>query len=187
MVLKDFKMTKDGRYINNYELTYLNKEGCNKIYEMVSREKYENAQDIGKKTAGVIIAAFIEDKGIEKVLLVKEFRMGVNEYVYAFPAGLSEAGESVIQTAARELKEETGMEISEIVDILPPAYSCTGITDEKTILVFCKVTGKIEECSFADEEISASLYTKQEVDKLLKNESFSARTQAICKLWTLMK
>ena len=182
MKLKNFKMTKNGNYLNNYELTYINKAGNDKVYEMVSREKYKNTNDIGKNTAGVIIAAFTDDKE-EKILLVKEFRMGVNEYVYAFPAGLTDDGETAEQTAKRELKEETGMEISKITDVLRPAYSCTGITDEKTVIVFCKVKGKIEDCTFDDEDITARLYTKEEVKALLANETFSARTQAICYLW----
>ena len=134
MKLKNFRMTKSGNYLNNYELTYINKAGNDKVYEMVSREKYKDVNDVGKKTAGVIIAAFTNDGKEEKILLVREFRMGVNEYVYAFPAGLSDADETVEQTAARELKEETGMEISEITDVLRPAYSCTGM--KKLLLYF---------------------------------------------------
>ena len=182
MKLKNFKMTKSGNYLNNYELTYINKAGNDKVYEMVSREKYKDVNDVGKKTAGVIIAAFTDDKE-EKILLVKEFRMGVNEYVYAFPAGLTDDGETAEQTAKRELKEETGMEISKITDVLRPAYSCTGITDEKTVIVFCKVKGKIEDCTFDDEDITAGLYTKEEVKILLAEKTFSARTQAVCYLW----
>ena len=108
MKLKNFRMTKSGNYLNNYELTYINKAGNDKVYEMVSREKYKDVNDVGKKTAGVIIVAFTNDGEEEKILLVREFRMGVNEYVYAFPAGLSDADETVEQTATRELKEETG-------------------------------------------------------------------------------
>ncbi|MBD9219489.1 MAG: NUDIX hydrolase [Clostridiales bacterium] len=183
MKLKNFRMTKSGNYLNNYELTYINKAGNDKVYEMVSREKYKDVNDVGKKTAGVIIAAFTNDGEEEKILLVREFRMGVNEYVYAFPAGLSDADETVEQTAARELKEETGMEISEITDVLRPAYSCTGITDEKTVVAFCKSKGNISECTFDDEDITAGLYTKEEVKTLLAEKTFSARTQAVCYLW----
>ncbi|GFI61200.1 hypothetical protein IMSAG049_00357 [Clostridiales bacterium] len=86
--------------------------------------------------------------------------------------------------AARELKEETGMEIAEILDILSPSFSCTGVTDEKSVLVICNLAGEIGECDFPDEEIHAGLYTKEEVKRLLENECFSARTQAVCYLWT---
>jgi len=179
MELKDFRCTKKGKYLNNYELTYINKKGNDKVYEMVSRDKYCDDTKIGEKVSGVVIAAFKK----EKVLLAREFRMGVNKYVYSFPAGLIDDGETPVQAAKRELIEETGMRITKIKDVLKPSYSCTGITDEKTVIVFCEADGEVHECEFADEEICASFYTKEEVRLLLENESFSSRTQAICYLW----
>ena len=71
MKLKNFRMTKSGNYLNNYELTYINKAGNDKVYEMVSREKYKDVNDVGKKIAGVIIAAFTNDGEEEKILLVR--------------------------------------------------------------------------------------------------------------------
>ena len=95
-----------------------------------------------------------------------------------------EEGETPEQTAARELKEETGLDIIKIRDILKPSFSCTGITDEKSYFVLCDIDGTIEGSTFPDEEITAGLYTREEVKKLLGNETFSARTQAVCYLWT---
>ena len=110
MKLKDFKQTKKGKFLSSYELTYINKEGKDKIYEMVSRESDLSAESVGKKTAGVAIAGFKDGK----ILLIREFRMGVNRYVTAFPAGLIEDGESPEEAADRELREETGMRIVKI-------------------------------------------------------------------------
>ena len=110
--------------------------------------------------------------------------MGVNQWVWAFPAGLIDRNETAKQAAARELKEETGMDIVSVTDILNPSFSCTGVTDEKSYFVFCKVDGNIQECDFPDEDIKAGLYTKEEVRKLLETEVFSARTQAVCYLWS---
>ena len=179
MKLKGFRQTKQGRYLSSYELAYENKEGKEKIYEMVSREKNLSADSIGEKTAGIAIAGF---KG-DEVLLIKEFRMGVNTYVWAFPAGLIEDGESPEDAARRELKEETGMEIIKIKDMLNPSFSCSGVTDETSMIVFCEVDGEIENSKFADEEIEAKLLTKYEVRKLMDEEMFAARTQSICYLW----
>lgn len=179
MKLKNFKQTKAGKFLSNYEITYENKEGKDKVYEMVSRENNLSSDSVGEKVAGVAIAGF---KG-DKTLLTKEFRMGVNKYVWAYPAGLIEEGETPAEAAARELKEETGMDIVKIKDILPPSFSCTGVTDEKSVIVFCEVDGNLEDCNFPDEEIHAGLYTKEEVRELLETKEFSARTQSICYLW----
>ena len=83
MELRKFKQVKKGKFLSSYEITYLNKAGREKIYEMVSRESDLSALSVGKKTAGVAIAGFKDDK----VLLIREFRLGVNGYVWAFPAG----------------------------------------------------------------------------------------------------
>ena len=180
MRLKSLKQIRKGRFLSGYELTYSNKEEKDKVYEMVSREEDLSADTIGKRTAGVAIAGFKDDR----VLLIKEFRMGVNQWVWAFPAGLIDGNETAKQAAARELKEETGMDIVSVTDILNPSFSCTGVTDEKSYFVFCKVDGNIQECDFPDEDIKAGLYTKEEVRKLLETEVFSARTQAVCYLWS---
>lgn len=179
MKLKDFRQTKMGKFLSSYELTYMNKEGKEKVYEMVSRESNLSALSVGKRTAGVAVAGFMADR----ILLIKEFRMGVNGYVWAFPAGLIDGDETPEQAARRELKEETGLNITKIKDILKPSFSCSGVTDEKSVIIFCEVDGKIEKCDFPDEEIQAGLYTKEEVKILLRNECFSARSQAVCYLW----
>ena len=98
-------------------------------------------------------------------------------------AGLIDGDETAEQAARRELKEETGLNITKIKDILKPSFSCSGVTDEKSVIIFCEVDGEIEKCDFPDEEIQAGLYTKEEVKILLRNECFSARSQAVCYLW----
>ncbi len=39
---------KDGKYLKNYEITYLNKAGKEKKYEIVSRKELREAADIGR-------------------------------------------------------------------------------------------------------------------------------------------
>ena len=130
---------------------------------------------------GVCVAA-LTDKG--EVLAVRQFRYPYSEVLLEIPAGKRDkSGEDPLECGKRELKEETGMYIVKIRDILAPSFSCTGVTDEKSVIVFCDIDGKIEECKFPDEEIQAGLYTKEEVRKLLKEECFSARTQTACYLW----
>src|SRR4051812_3738308 len=44
-----------------------------------------------------------------RILVEKQYRRGVEEFVYELPAGWIQEGESSLQAAKRELLEETGM------------------------------------------------------------------------------
>ena len=77
MELLKMEKVKDGRYLKNYELTYRNKAGREKKYEIVSRNEIAGPDMIGKKISGVSIVAYCEDK----MLLLREFRMGINRLI----------------------------------------------------------------------------------------------------------
>ena len=75
MRLLRMKKIHEGSYLNNYELTYLNKGGREKVFELVSRSRLSCAGDIGRQVNGVTIVAFQDDR----LLLLKEFRMSINK------------------------------------------------------------------------------------------------------------
>ena len=101
------KKVRDGKYLKGYELTYLNKAGVEKTYEMVSFAELTNANELGKTVNGISIVAFHEGK----MLLLREFRMGVNRCIYNLCAGMLEADESIEECISRELYEETGLKL----------------------------------------------------------------------------
>lgn len=171
---------KDGKYLKNYELTYLNKAGREKKYEIVSRKELKSEADIGNKVSGLSIAAI---KG-ERLLLLKEFRMGINKSIYNLCAGMLEDGETIEECIARELYEETGLKVKRIIDILPASYSAVAISDTKTHIVFVEAEGEFEDHSSDNEMIEAGFYTKEEVRELLKTEEFSSRAQIIAYFFT---
>lgn len=62
-----------------------------------------------------------------EVLFVKQYRVGAREYLLELPAGVMDAGEDPLETAMRELREETGMAAKEMVKLggfyMTPGYS----------------------------------------------------------------
>jgi ADP-ribose pyrophosphatase len=169
----NFEKVKDGKYLKNYEITYRNKNGREKKYEIVSRRELTRIDDVGKAPSGVSIVATCGDK----MLLLHEFRMGVNRSIYNLCAGMIEPGESIEQCISRELYEETGLTVKKITKILPPSFSAVAISDTTTYIAFAEVTGSFEDHSSENEQIQAAFYSRQEILNLLETEPFSSRAQ----------
>ena len=61
------------------------------------------------------LSAIVPVTGSGEVILIRQFRPAVNNYVIEFPAGLNDKGEELEEAARRELREETGYEPEEMV------------------------------------------------------------------------
>ena len=168
-----FEKVRDGKYLKNYEITYQNKTGREKKYEIVSRRELNSIEDVGGAPSGVSIVATMDGK----LLLLHEFRMGVNKSIYNLCAGMLEPDETIEECIARELYEETGLRVKEIKKILPPSYAAVAISDTTTYIAFVEAEGEFADNSSENEQIEAGLYTREEVAKLLESEPFSSRAQ----------
>lgn len=183
MEFKGIKKVLDGKFINRYDLVYETVDKKEKIYEMISRHKnLDSLESLSSHKADAVVI-IMHDKNGEKILLNKEFRMPAGQWVFNFPAGLIDEGEDEIQSARRELKEETGLDIIQIDDILNDSFSAIGFSNEKNICVVGKAEGSFQKSTSTFEEIQALWYNKEEVRELLKSEYFAARTQAYCYMW----
>lgn len=175
-----FEKVKDGKYLKNYEITYENKAGKEKKYEIVSRRELKSIYDVGGAPSGVSIVATVGDK----LLLLHEFRMGVNRSIYNLCAGMLEKDESVEDCIARELYEETGLTVKKIKKILPPSFAAVAISDTTTYIALVEAEGEFDDHSSENEQIEAALYTKEEVSRLLETEPFSSRAQLAAYFFT---
>ena len=181
MELIDFQKVHDGKYLKNYEITYRNKAGKNKKYEIVSRKELSGASELGTKVSGVSIVATCNDR----LLLLHEFRMGINRTIYNLCAGMLEDNETIEECIARELYEETGLNVKHIKKLLPPSFSAVAISDITTYIAFVEVTDDfISDHSSDNEQIHAAFYTKEQVKRLLETEPFSSRAQMAAYFFT---
>ena len=188
----NIKLVHQGEYLSYYEIGYSDEQGHRKTYEMVSKRgsKFNHSKELTLDTIGkddIAIVLIVLNKEHSKMLLVKEFRMGVNQYVYGQVTGFIDEGETDEQAAARELKEETGLDLVKIIDKLPGTFTCAPIADDKTVLIVCEAEGEICESDNVNEEIHPVWCDKAEAKKLLADTkiAFAARTQAIAYMWTL--
>lgn len=173
MKLLKFEKVRNGKYLKNYELTYLNKANQEKKYEIVSRKDLNSPEEIGDISSGISIVGLCGDR----LLLLNEFRMAVNRRIYNLCAGMIEEDELVEDCAKRELYEETGLELQDIITVLPVSYAAVGISDVSTNIVIARVKGQLGNHTTVNEDIIAGLYTKEEVAKLIETEKFSSRAQ----------
>lgn len=180
MKLLGIEKVKDGKYLKSYELTYLNKKGREKKYEIVSRSEIAGPEDLGTSISGLSLVVICEDR----LLLLKEFRMGINREIYNLCAGMLEPGESVEECIERELYEETGLKVKRIIDILPPSFAAVAFSDVKTRIAVIEAEGEFSDHTSENEQIQAAFYTKEECRWLLESAEFSSRCQIIAYFFT---
>ena len=117
MKFRKLQKIHQGEYLTRYNLHYETKSGQPKQYEMISRRSdLQNEEDLCNSQPDAVVMIIHNPDG-DKLLLNHEFRMAVGEWVYNFPAGLIDKGESVEVSAARELREETGIKAEELTEV----------------------------------------------------------------------
>lgn len=184
MKLQSIKKVHEGMFIHRYDITYETADGREKVYEMISRDSAVQTEGQLQKKEPDSVVLIIHDESGDRLLLNYEFRLALGGWVYNFPAGLIEPGETPEESARRELKEETGLELTAIREHLPLSYSAVGFSNESNICFVGTASGTIQKSSSTVEEIQAGWYTKAEVRELLQNAPFAARTQCYSYLWS---
>lgn len=184
MKFRSIKKIHEGKFIHRYDITYETSDGGEKVYEMISRNpSLETLGDLQEREPDAVVLIMHDETG-GKLLLNREFRMALGSWVYNFPAGLIDPGETPEESAARELREETGLDLVSIHDRMALSYSAVGFSNERNICLVGTASGTFQESSSVVEEIRAGWYTREEVRHLLAEEIFAARTQAYCYLWS---
>lgn len=169
-------------HVNLYHLDAESKTGRKGHYYVASRAKTENDLKIRTKKNtpdGVIIYSLYGEKK-DKVVLVRQYRYAIDSYIYEFPAGLVEPGEDYKEAGIREMKEETGLELSPI-DVDPayekPYFTTIGMTDESCATVYGYTSGEISGDGLEDsEELEIVLADREEVRRILREEKAAIMT-----------
>lgn len=163
------------RFLNLYRVIYENRMHEEKNWFIASRKGEEamRAQLLeGQKdqTDAVVIVALHEE--MQKMVLIKQFRIPLNAYIYELPAGLIDPGEEMTVSAARELREETGLTLTHIDEerSCKQAYLTPGMTDESVGIIYCQCKGEPSEAFLEpDEDIQTLLVSKEEAKAILRS------------------
>jgi len=169
------KKLTDCEWANLFDVRFRHKAQTEKSWVMCSR-KERPIEDAAKADAVVIVPTIETDEGI-RLVVTKEFRVPIWGYEYGFPAGLIDGGEKLEETVARELKEETGLELAKIKHISAPVFSSAGLTDESCHMVLVEARGQVSN-KWLDhtEDIEVLLLDVQGIrDLLASNNKIAAK------------
>ncbi len=103
-----------------------------------------------------------------KILFVKQYRYAFNEEIYEIPAGKIDKGETPLETAFRELKEECGLQ-AEKMRLLFKAYPSPGYTQEIIYIYKAENCSKTNSQLDEDEFLDCVWIDKKTVKKMLEN------------------
>ena len=174
--IKSIQQKTHNRYLNYYELEAVHRDGSVSPYYMASRAKDANhlkAVTRENKPDGVILYG-VYGEAKDRVVLIRQYRYPLGDYVYEFPAGLVEEGEEMAAAGIREMYEETGLTFIpvEAGSYSRPFFTTIGMTDEScgTVFGYCSGTPNNSHQE-ASEEIQVVIADRAECRRILKEEN----------------
>lgn len=174
--IKSIRQQTNNRFLNCFELEAVHRDGRVSPYYVASRAKdvaslkavtHENNPD------GVILYG-IYGQQRDRVVLIRQYRYPLGDYLYEFPAGLVEDGEEMTQAGIREMFEETGLTFTpvEAGSFSRPFFTTAGMTDESCAMLFGYCTGVPTSANEeASEEIQVILADRAEAKRILREEN----------------
>lgn len=116
---------------------------------------------------GSAVMMAVDEK--KRILLVRQFRLPADKYLWELPAGSIDPGEKPLQTARRELAEETGYKAKKWEKLasffVSPGYD----TERMTIYLATGLTAGTA-TPMDDEQIEAGWFTPKEIAEMIRKE-----------------
>lgn len=172
----NIKKETNFKYLNLYTLTY---EDRGKVYDyyVASRRDEKSLTCMGNDVTDAvrIVPYFVKDDKTY-VVLIHEFRHAICGYMYSVPAGLVDEGETELQSAIREVKEETGATVKNIYQTEVARFVSAGMTDEKISCFEAEVVLDGEQSLGETEDIRVKVIDLDELEDFLNNNNFGMQT-----------
>lgn len=171
----------DNKFLNLFRLDAITDSGRTFDYFFVSRRKENQLKLLTGDSAaeGVVIYPVWKDAP-DKIVMIRQYRYPLGDFLYEFPAGLIDGGETPELAAVREMKEETGLafEVYSGGDAAyrRPFFMGAGFTDESCNAVFGYASGEISRREQEDTEtIQVCIVDRVEAARILREEKVSLR------------
>lgn len=119
-----------------------------------------------------------------KLILVSQYRFAPGEVLVELPAGKLEPGESLVNSAARELAEETGYRARDL-QLVYEFYTSPGFADERIALFYANQLSEGDVHLDDDEFVQVSTYERTDLVQMLSQGAIRDAKTIIGVLWWL--
>lgn len=158
------------KWLQMYHVAYADDAGTTRSWQLVTRQ--QRPKCISRRfhpPDAVLIVPFHQTE--KKIVITREYRVPIADVEYGFPAGLIEASETIEDCARRELAEETGLKLNDVLHLSPPLYSSAGMTDEAISVIYVSCEGSISTCdNQGPEQIEPLMVTPAQARDLCKKD-----------------
>ncbi len=113
---------------------------------------------------GSAVMMAVDERG--QILLVKQFRLPAEQELWELPAGRLDEGESPMEAARRELREETGYEGNTWTPLVS-FWASPGYVDEKMNLFLAEDLKQGKQEPMDDERIEIQWFEAAEVERMI--------------------
>lgn len=138
----------------------------------VPNKGYQKREIIEHKGAVAIVAITDDDK----IVLVKQYRKAVEKELFELPAGKIEMGETPLDCAIRELKEETGYSVDSM-KLIHKYYTTPGFSNQMVFIYLAKNLIPGESHLEEDEFLEVYEIDRQKAyDMVMSNEICDSKT-----------
>lgn len=108
----------------------------------------------------------------DKIIMLRQLRPVIGEYIYELPAGTLGKDEAPLACAKREIIEETGYSGNKFT-LLGSIYPVPGYSTEKIFIYKAEGLKEIERTPEEDEVIETMILSKTEVRRLFRRGKFT--------------
>jgi ADP-ribose pyrophosphatase len=128
------------------------------------KEKFEIQRSVVRHAGSAVMMA-MDDK--KRILLVRQYRLPADRYLWELPAGKVDNGEKPLQAAKRELIEETGFQARKWQK-LASFWASPGYVAERMTIYLATDLIEGEAKPMDDERIETRWFKKKEVGQMIR-------------------
>jgi ADP-ribose pyrophosphatase len=148
--------------------------------EAVDKSGWKMKRNVVRHLGSAVMMAVDDD---DRVMLVRQYRLPADQYMWELPAGKIDEGENALQAARRELIEETGLTAKKWKKLVI-FYPSPGYVEEKMTIYLAKELTQGDSHPMEDERIETRWFTKKELRKMIaENKIVDAKTMIAFLHW----